>query len=59
MLSMVDKRVIEDGAVAMKDGKITFIGKKSHATNIKTETKIDGKGKVTLPGLINCHTHVL
>lgn len=55
---MDTKRVIEDGAIAVKDGKITFIGKASHAKGIEAEARIDGHGKVALPGLVNCHTHV-
>lgn len=55
---MDGKRVIENGALAIKDGKITFVGKTSSANDTKAETTIDGHGKVALPGLINCHTHV-
>ncbi|MGB9671621.1 MAG: amidohydrolase [Candidatus Bathyarchaeales archaeon] len=58
ILPMDSKRVIENGALAIKDGKITFVGKSSNANGIKAETLIDGHGKVALPGLINCHTHV-
>ena len=55
---MNDKRFIEDGAIAIKNGKITFVGKAASATGLKAETKIDAKKKVAMPGLINCHTHV-
>ena len=55
---MNGKRIIENGALAVKDGKITFVGKSSRASGIKAETRIEGHGKVALPGLINCHTHV-
>ncbi|MEM2105847.1 MAG: amidohydrolase [Candidatus Bathyarchaeia archaeon] len=58
ILPMNDKRIIKNGALAVKDGKITFVGKASRARGIKAETLIDGHGKVALPGLINCHTHV-
>ncbi|MEM3694991.1 MAG: amidohydrolase [Candidatus Bathyarchaeia archaeon] len=58
ILPMDNKRIIENGALAVKDGKITFVGKASHTSGIKAETLIDGHGKVALPGLINCHTHV-
>ena len=49
---------IEDGALAIKNGKIVFAGKSASATSIDAETKINAKGKVAMPGLINCHTHV-
>ena len=55
---MNGKDFIENGALAIKNGKITFIGKSASATNIEAETRINAKGKVAMPGLINCHTHV-
>ncbi len=55
---MTGKVLIKDGAVAVKNGKITFVGKNALATNIDAQIKINAKGKVALPGLINCHTHV-
>lgn len=55
---MNGKYLIEDGAIAIKDGKIVFIGKASSATGIRAEKWINAKGKVAMPGLINCHTHV-
>jgi 5-methylthioadenosine/S-adenosylhomocysteine deaminase len=50
--------VIEDGAIAMKDGEIAFVGKRVAAVGVSADKKIDAKGKAALPGLINCHTHV-
>ncbi|MEM3577449.1 MAG: amidohydrolase [Candidatus Bathyarchaeia archaeon] len=58
ILPMDEKRIIENGALAVKDGKITFVGRAPRASGMKAETLIDGRGKVALPGLINCHTHV-
>ena len=58
VLPMNKRTPIKDGAVATKDGKITFVGKNAFATNIQAENKINAKGKAALPGLINCHTHV-
>ncbi len=55
---MNGKTFIKDGALAIKNDKIIFIGKSTSATNINAETKINAKGKVAIPGLINCHTHV-
>jgi 5-methylthioadenosine/S-adenosylhomocysteine deaminase len=57
ILPMNDKNFIENGAIAIKNGKIVFVGKASLATSIKTEKWINAKGKVAMPGLINCHTH--
>jgi 5-methylthioadenosine/S-adenosylhomocysteine deaminase len=58
VLPMDSKRVIKNGALAIRDEKIVFVGKSSNASGIKAETLIDGHGKVALPGLVNCHTHV-
>jgi len=55
---MDGKRVIENGALAIKDGRITFVGRSLNTNGIKAEKTIDGHGKVALPGLVNCHTHV-
>jgi 5-methylthioadenosine/S-adenosylhomocysteine deaminase len=55
---MNTKDIIKDGAIAIKNGKITFVGKKASAKGVKAEKKINAKGKVAVPGLINCHTHV-
>jgi 5-methylthioadenosine/S-adenosylhomocysteine deaminase len=54
-----DRRVIEDGAVAVKDGKIALVGTRAAVTkNLKAKQTIDAKGKVVIPGLINTHTHI-
>jgi len=58
ILPMVHKEFITDGALAIKDNKITFVGKRSAADKIDAETKLNAKGKIAIPGLINCHTHV-
>jgi 5-methylthioadenosine/S-adenosylhomocysteine deaminase len=58
ILPIDGKGFIEHGALAIKNGKIVFVGKSASATNIEAETKINANGKVAIPGLINCHTHV-
>lgn len=55
---MKSKEIIEDGAIAIKDGKIIFVGKQASVNDIHAENKINARGKVAVPGLINCHTHV-
>jgi len=55
---MNGKSFIEDGALAIKNGEVTFVGKSASATSVEAKTKINAKGKVAMPGLINCHTHV-
>jgi 5-methylthioadenosine/S-adenosylhomocysteine deaminase len=60
MLTMDDKQpIIEKGFLAIKDKQIMALGKKTKASSmIKAEKTISGVGKVAMPGLINCHTHV-
>ncbi len=51
-------RVIEDGGVAVKDGKIVFVGKTSDLMNTCTGSHvIDCHRKLVMPGLVNAHTH--
>lgn len=58
---MEDVGIIEDGAVAISEGKIVEVGKTEEILGqIKTdkETKVvDAKDKVVSPGFVDCHTH--
>lgn len=58
ILPMNRKHFIENGALAIKNGKIIFVGKRASANKIQAELKINAKKKIAMPGLINCHTHV-
>lgn len=58
ILPMNTKEVITDGAIAIKNGEIIFVGKQTSVEGIKAEKKIEAKGKVALPGFVNSHTHV-
>ena len=50
--------VIENGAIAIKDGKIAKVGTRAVVTNHLTAKRtINAAGKVIIPGLINTHTH--
>ena len=53
-----DRRVIEDGAVAIKDGNIVKVGARNYVTQSLTAKRtINAAGKAVIPGLINTHTH--
>jgi 5-methylthioadenosine/S-adenosylhomocysteine deaminase len=53
-----DLAVIEDGAVAVKGGRIAAVGKADEIGKRYTAAKvIGGKGKVAFPGFVNTHTH--
>ncbi|MDO5732431.1 MAG: putative aminohydrolase SsnA [Eubacteriales bacterium] len=50
---------IEDGAIVVNGNEITAVGKRQDLeTAYPQEEKIDLGGKLVLPGLINCHTHI-
>ncbi len=54
-----DRRVIENGAVAIKSGKIVAVGTRAQVMRNRTARQtINATGKVVIPGLINTHTHV-
>jgi 5-methylthioadenosine/S-adenosylhomocysteine deaminase len=53
------RRIIEDGAVVIKDGKIVLVGARQPTTyNLTAKQTINATGKVIIPGLINTHTHI-
>ena len=55
---MNERGFIENGSIAVREGKIAYVGKGTNAANIRAEVEIEAEGKVAIPGLINCHTHV-
>jgi 5-methylthioadenosine/S-adenosylhomocysteine deaminase len=54
------RRVIEDGSVAVKGGRIVAVGPRTEveARYASARERVDARGKVVVPGLINGHTHV-
>jgi len=53
------RRVIEDGAVAIKGDKIVAVGRRAEVIRGRRALRtINANGKVVIPGLINTHTHV-
>lgn len=53
-----ERRVIENGAVAVKNGEIAAVGTRADVTkSFRAKQTIDAKGKLVIPGLINTHTH--
>jgi 5-methylthioadenosine/S-adenosylhomocysteine deaminase len=54
-----DRRILDDGAVAVRGDTIVAVGSRSEieAKFVVTNT-LNGKGKLILPGFINGHTHV-
>ncbi|MET0752799.1 MAG: imidazolonepropionase [Pyrinomonadaceae bacterium] len=57
---MRDVGSIENGAIAVNDGKISGVGKSDEILNqFQSETIIDANGKVVSPAFVECHTHVV
>lgn len=50
---------IEDGALAVKDGRIAWIGAEADLPHRDALALIDGGGGWLTPGLIDCHTHLV
>ncbi|MFB0514467.1 MAG: hypothetical protein ACETVQ_02710 [Candidatus Bathyarchaeia archaeon] len=57
ILPMNAEGITEKVFIAIKNRKISQIGKATEALSIKAKRALDGQGKVALPGLVNCHTH--
>ncbi len=54
-----ERRVIEDGAIALLGDRIVALGKRqSVAAQVQARQTVDGRGFVITPGLINTHVHV-
>jgi len=51
--------VIEDGAVAARDGRIAWVGARSDLPAWQAADHIDLQGRWVTPGLVDCHTHLV
>ncbi|HYY57083.1 MAG TPA: amidohydrolase [Pyrinomonadaceae bacterium] len=53
------RRVIEDGAIAVRGGRVVAVGARADMERRYTAREtVDAKGRLVIPGLINGHTHV-
>ncbi len=53
------RRIIEDGAVAVAGGRIVAVGTRAEVVGRFTAREvIDARGAAVIPGLINGHTHI-
>ena len=50
---------IENGALAIKDGRIAWVGAASELPHRDADEVVDGAGGWLTPGLIDCHTHLV
>ncbi len=51
------RELIGDGAVLVEGGRIAYVGPTAGAPR-GAEEAIDARGKLVMPGLVNCHTHL-
>jgi imidazolonepropionase len=59
-VEMRDVGLIENGAVAVNDGKIAAVGKSDEVLReFESENSLDAKEKLVSPGFVECHTHVV
>ncbi|HLM54714.1 MAG TPA: amidohydrolase [Pyrinomonadaceae bacterium] len=53
------RRVIEDGAVAVRAGRIVAVGRRAEiASRFSATEVVDAAGRAVIPGLVNGHTHI-
>jgi 5-methylthioadenosine/S-adenosylhomocysteine deaminase len=53
------RRVIDDGGIAVSNGRIVAIGPRAEIEGAySARQRVDSRGKVLAPGLINGHTHI-
>ena len=58
VIPMDTERVLDNQAVIIKNGVITYVGDAKNAKPAKDAIRIDGKGKYVMPGLAEMHAHV-
>jgi imidazolonepropionase len=51
--------IIEDGALAARDGRIAWVGPREQQPLFEPREHIDLEGRWVTPGLIDCHTHLV
>lgn len=51
--------VIEDGAVAARDGRIAWVGPAAEMPVLDATERVDLAGRWITPGLVDCHTHLV
>ncbi|MEI9921688.1 MAG: amidohydrolase family protein [Bacteroidota bacterium] len=58
VITMENDKVLDNQAVIVKNGVITYVGDAKNAKPSKDAIRIDGKGKYLIPGLAEMHAHV-
>lgn len=59
ILTMDPRRgTIENGAVVAEDGVLSYVGPAEGLPEAPGAEVIDATGRLVMPGLVNCHTHI-
>lgn len=53
-----DLGIVEDGAVAVRDGRISWVGR-SQGVSFPADQALDARGRVVMPGFVDPHTHLV
>ena len=51
--------LIDDAAIAIRDGHIAWVGAAADHADDHTQERVDLRGRLVTPGLIDCHTHLV
>lgn len=57
--AMKELTVIQEAALAIKDGKVVWYGSNIDAKDIQAKEVIDAEGRLVTPGLVDSHTHLV
>ena len=58
-MKMNELKIIPDGALAIKEGKVAWIGKTEDAHALEAVKVIDADRRLVTPGLVEAHTHLV
>ncbi|WP_329290589.1 amidohydrolase [Streptomyces pseudovenezuelae] len=47
----------QDAAIVVRDGVVASVTSSARAAELPAVERIDARGQIALPGLVNCHTH--
>jgi cytosine/adenosine deaminase-related metal-dependent hydrolase len=53
-----ERRIIQDGAILVEDGKISRVGKAASLVNAQADRVIDARHLLVTPGFVNGHMHI-
>ncbi len=53
-----DRRIVRDGSILVRDGRIAEVGKASDMEAVRADRVIDASDMVITPGMLNGHAHI-